>query len=300
MVPDNQLQSATCWAGNSAFSIVSTTGFDVDSVGQAFYQHAGGSGAVVYDSLPMPVRPGDVFTASYQITRSGGTTMAAGADIRWYQKDGTTPISSVEVGFDTTGAGAVLARAKKITAPAGARIARFRWRVDRSANDANVRFFSPSLIRRNNASVLITPDGAFMEELVAVEAWIGTANIKTANIVTAHIENGAVSNAQAGFLTSSIAVPDDGTFRELCSATIFKAANQIAWLFASATPITARTYEYRLRRGTTTIWTGNMRPFAADLSAASGSLAYSLQVRNPGPGSVNFDDATLGVIQLKR
>lgn len=199
-VPDDQLQSSISWARNdSGFSIIKdTTGGGVASQGEARWVKAV-SGTTAdpsrYSSATFPVRPGQRLVCSYEVASLGTGRYRAWAELQYLNKGGSFNALSNPIGgaVDTT-ATAVQRKSQQVTVPAGAYLARWMWSVDRAATvSTGVRFWSPSVIENADASVLITPDGAFFDQLTAQTAWIGTANIIDASVSTLKIQGNAVT-----------------------------------------------------------------------------------------------------------
>lgn len=211
-VPDNDLQSQTAWSNIGAeWSIrPSATREESESEGELRWSLTSGSGNALSDSRPFRVRPGEKLTCRFQCgaLSTGGQIFATGR-IRFGDADGNLIPGDSVIATNDSGSTFPRAYERVITVPPNARRAVFRFQVDRAATTRGVRFFGPSVIRQTNASALITPDGAFFNEMTAREAWVKTLNVEDLFAVRAKIGNGAVTNQfsspNAGIFTISCA-----------------------------------------------------------------------------------------------
>lgn len=215
IVPDPQLQSRTAWSGgNSGWSVIlETSANEADSRGEIRWKFDPIGGPALCTGPEFTVRPNEVLTCSYQVGRIGGTKYRARAVIRFETRDRSSN-TEVEIGdWVETTTTAIQSRTAQITVPSGMRRARWRWRVDGDNTDSDVRFWTPRGARRTDASVLITPDGAFMNMLTAYEAWIFSANIAEAQIGKLHLMDGAVGRLYSASSTTNANVgnPDEQT-----------------------------------------------------------------------------------------
>lgn len=200
MCPDSEIQSVTAWvnAGPGERFAVDTSSPAGASESKGELLCAAGQTGSCY-STEFPVRAGTRLTVSAQIGRSGGTAHQAAVRMRFYDRTGARLTGSVTMTVDgvsqtvsynpligrVTATSGSLVKVQKsgkddrVVVPTGAVTARLEFEVESvTGSDARVRFCGPSIMRRSNASVLITPDGGFFEELSAEEAWIGTLNVR--------------------------------------------------------------------------------------------------------------------------
>lgn len=199
LVPDDQLQSAFAWQA-AGFSIIkNTSATTVRSQGELRWTNPGGqSGWQSCSGLMIsPIFPEETLTCRFQIARTGGSTYTARARVFFYGRDGAY-IDYRTVAFVADNNTFATSQTGVVTAPAGSYQARWIFQVDASntSGGTSVRFWAPEIVRKTDASVLITPDGAFMDELSAKTAWIGDANIINASIGSAKIATAAITSAK--------------------------------------------------------------------------------------------------------
>ena len=197
MVPDDQLQSKNSWSGGQfGFSVLpTTTNEDADSNGELRYQDNGSALPVQSFSRPFPVRQGQRLLARYEAQSISGGAMVVRARIAWYGKNDVYTGITTTIGNINTASTALQSVELNMTVPSTlprARRARFIFEV-LAGNSGNCRFFSPKVISNEDASVLITPDGAFFNELQARTAWIQSAMIADAQVGTLKIGENAVT-----------------------------------------------------------------------------------------------------------
>ena len=317
-VPDDQLQSVISWStyGNP-FQVIKNTPLPTpDSQGEIrWYKPTGGPNTGFHncDSRVFPVRPSQRLSASFQMARWGASGQCRGqASIVFFNKVGSN-ISSETIATIDLPLAAVQQFTRRIVVPAGAFRAVFRWRADLNTTADGLRFFSPSVISNEDASVLITPDDAFFASLSAKEAWIGSANIDVLTVDTIHIKNGALSNMATGIMGANIEVEDDNTYYTVASVTINKLPIQAtliwthvnllqkaAYSWTSGGPFpeasTVGLHQYRFRRGTVTIWQSDDQPlpFFVDDTSIQGNVTYTLQIQTKRGDSPGWGGGLMG------
>jgi hypothetical protein len=317
MVPDDQIQSGRDWTGADFFVIPNSTDANPDSIGEMRYNHTLGTIARTTSSggisQAFPVRPGQRLQCTYQARRLGGTRMVARIQLQWYDRSGVaiSPTNSTFGDLDTTTTNLLTATARVIV-PATARRCRFQF-VAMPGTDSSIRFFSPSVISNEDASVLITPDGAFFNELTAQTLWVGTANIKDLNVSRIKVGTGAVSNQSVAFRLTDTAIPGDSAFITVLTTSITKTADEAAMVHLYLELVTSAQFQWsagltttgitdwRMTRNGNVIWTtagaGNdflYRQWFPDVSNFSGLQTYAFQVRlRPGSPSPGNTGATL-------
>lgn len=330
-VPDDQLQSKNAWSGASdGFTIIKqTTNTSADSVGEMrWVRPASGNTGVVYSiGSPFPVRPGQRLRCAFQVcSLASDGTYSVTVRLRYGGKDGAFVQHQIIATVSGTGF-PMRNLSADLVVPAGCFQAAWRWDVDRAASSANVRFFSPSVISNEDASVLITPDGAFFETLGAKELWVRNANIVNLTIKGEKIGPAEISNIAAGIRTTDLEVTSDDTWTTIVSASVTKTAAEVMFAFAQCVisqlpvyqwttggiggSVTNGIVRYRVVRGSTTIWSGtSIRPVWIDTESVSGTFTYSLQARTErGTGDGSFvsknqnlevDEAVIAVQQFKK
>lgn len=199
LVPDDQLQSRFAWSAAGFQIIKNTSATTSRSQGELRWTNPGGqTGWQSCSGLMIsPVFPSETLTCRFQIARTAGATYTARARVFFYGRDGTY-ITAITVDELTAGNTSASSRTGVITVPSDAYQARWAFQVDASntAAGTSVRFWAPEIVRKTDASVLITPDGAFMTDLQAINAWIQTAMIADAQIAGAKIANAAITSAK--------------------------------------------------------------------------------------------------------
>lgn len=237
-IPDNQIQSPTCWT-NSVLQPGPPTPAPTSGWGLIRQSSAAGLGSVgelrsapgwtgETSSLPFAVRPGQQWTFSARIGRVNGTGHSVRVVVRWLDSAGGV-VGAPQVGAVTSSSTAVqtIQNAERLTVPDGATQAILRVVIDSvTGAGAQVRFWAPTGVRRTNASAIITPDRAFFDELATEEAWIGTLNVR----------DGAFGRAYDAANTSSFEVAS-GSWTTLAARTM--PANMVP-NYRDGTPRTAR------------------------------------------------------------
>lgn len=301
LVPDDQIQSARSWSNSQTFVVNPLSGQEnSDSRGDIRYIYsASHTTQQSSSSAAFPVIPGKRLMCSYQVQRLSGTTMTVQARVQFLAKNGAgigaAPIIDSFSGVAT----AVQSLSRQIIIPAGARLARIVFDVMPGTN-GNVRFMSPKIHYNEDASVLITPDGAFFTQLQAVSAWIQTAMIGTAQIVSAHIQNAAVDTLQIAGNAVTIPVYTFGTATVALTTTDTVIATIVIPRTAGFVTRLAFSTQYDLPGGYArfSFWRGatelraSHQPQSAqqnsasyttvDLDTSGGSTTYTLRGRRVG------------------
>ncbi len=328
-VPDNQLQSARAWTqvadSASPWTLIKESQHaTADSAGEIRYTNVTGGSSTECRSALFAVRPGQRLECSAQIARLGAAgRVNADFGIRFLRKNREDVVDGEPIGSVNDTNGDLFSLSKRAIVPAGGWLAYVFYKVNKPENTASVRFFSPQVINNADASVLITPDGAFFDQLKARTAWIETANIKTANIVTAHIQGGAITTSAAartnGAIVTTLANGDE-TIQDLTISDIPAGADKLITMSWQTAPYSGRLGVYSMkleRRIGTGSWTvlenmddgfwfsssiGLSMPFSyttLDQASTAGDYTYRLQVR-VADMSTSGIAGWINEVQLKR
>lgn len=326
-VPDDQLQSSRQWARNdTAWELFPDLNSGFKSLGEVRWTKANTNGVATaaYTGRKFPVYPGQRLVGKYEVIRGTAGNMRCYARLNFRGKDGSL-VSTPHLGVIDNSAGGIQSSQRQIVVPDGAYTAEWSWIVDTAATTTSwVRFASPECISNEDASVLITPDGAFFNQLSAQTAWIKTANIVNANIVRLHLEEGATFSGATGFLSGNRTLTDD-TWTTLATVTIAKEANKAVNIQTYINMVQRATYtiviapgdpfptfgtgygplSYRvLRNGALlkTLIEANM--WWVDVSSLSGTVTYQLQIfteslgPNKNQSAIVQSGAALSVLQV--
>jgi hypothetical protein len=234
IVPDNQLLTENAWTdvGNGDWLILDSTTANAVSLGELRFIHPGGTlvGNSVSRSRSFPVRGGQSFYATAQARKLSGTTLDINVRVRFADRDGVA-LGFGQVGSYTGTAATTLAFSGEMVAPTGTVSAQWEWIVWEGST-AGVRFFGPSLIRREPGSVLITPNSITAREanfvdLASLGLKVVRADIVAAAVGTLEIagfavtdddsivtEVNAAGNGSTRFYTPlalTVVVPNNGT-----------------------------------------------------------------------------------------
>lgn len=208
MVPDDQLQSARSWAGSDFVLTKDSSQENSDSQGELRYVYSASHSAnLSVTSRPFPVHPGQRLMASFQVQRLSGSAMTVRARLQFLTKAGGG-VSAPVIDAYTGPASSVQSLSRQIVAPLGARLCRFIFDVVQPGTNGNVRFFAPKVISNEDASVLITPDGAFFSQLQAETAWIQTAMIADAQVGTLQIAGRSVTVPEFSYTNGPATLTD--------------------------------------------------------------------------------------------
>lgn len=194
-VPDDQLQSSVAWSRNDTGWELRkvATAAAARSVGEVRWTKAlwGGTvNPVRYFSASFAVRPGQRLDCSYQGAPNGTGRLRGWVNIQFLDREGNFVSLPNPGGVIDTTSSALPLISGRVVVPSGAYQARWVWTIDPVATTTPVaRFFAPLVIENADASVLITPDGAFINELKTFTAWIEQANIANAAVGSAQIAN---------------------------------------------------------------------------------------------------------------
>lgn len=154
LVPDAGVQDGELWTIPAPFDWVAEASVGFRSRGAFLYDHAGGTGLTESIFGPVfPVEPGSEYYASFQTVTAGATGYQVRGRIRWLTEAGVL-VSNQDVAFDVTSAGTVQTWSDTLTAPATARLAHFRFAVDRDDTDGDVWIGGPLVRERTRGDEL--------------------------------------------------------------------------------------------------------------------------------------------------
>jgi len=210
LIPDNQLQAPAAWSALNNTIVNPSTTQAFTSKGALDYTYFTGSGYMqIAQSQPFAVVSGQQYLSSMQVIRTSGTKYGLWARIHWLNANGNLLVPDVYVNMCAYGtsdggtADGMQTFMATITPPATVFGARVMMYIQRSYTDGNVSIGGLSLLRKQNANLIV--DGAITANALAANAVTAgklaanavTAGTIAANAVTAGtIAAGAVSAAQ--------------------------------------------------------------------------------------------------------
>lgn len=218
LIPDNQLQAPAAWSALNNTIVNPSTTQAFTSKGALDYTYFTGAGYMqIAQSQPFAVVSGQQYLSSIQVIRTSGTKYGLWARIHWLDANGNLLVPDVYVNMCAYGtsdggtANGIQTFTATITPPATAFGARVMMYIQRSYTDGNVSIGGLSLLRKQNANLIV--DGAITANALAANAVTAgklaanavTAGTIAANAVTAGtIAAGAVAAAQiaAGAITA--------------------------------------------------------------------------------------------------
>jgi hypothetical protein len=289
-VPDDQLQSAVSWTRNDAgWSLLRVaTSASAQSVGEVRWTKANYGGSVdpvTFRGPAFSVKPGQRLECSYQGATNGTGRIYGGGRLQFLDRE----LNFISIVYapgllDTTGG--IQKLTGRVVVPSGAYQARWYWSLDPDLTTTPVaRLFAPSVISNEDASVLITPDGAFFDQLTAQTAWIGTANIIDASVSTLKIQGGAVTIPVYSLADGSIALTNvDQTVATLVINRSVGFETRLGFSCQYDGPSGGDAYiVFTVKRGSTTV-----RGAHQGRSAAQNSFSYVCIDDNLGGGTTTY------------
>jgi hypothetical protein len=280
------------------------------------------------DSTVFPVRPGMRLKCKGQVARQTGTKMRVSLRVYFYarrKQNGELVDVAASSGapspfiitIDNTNS-AVQSFAGNTVVPVGAYRARYRFSVDRDNTNGDVRFFGPFVYENTDASVLITPDGIFANELVANQAFIDNLEVTDANITQLNVKRLRMQeftwSKPRWFNDATVPSSASDSWETIASQSINRRAGSDlridgAFGWADAGSVSNR-IKVRFRRGGTVLQEfGEERPARDggsashiwfDESAQTGSTTYDMQVWVPAgyPAPFHYEDVVLFLTEI--